>query len=173
MTPTKKSAGKPVSESQVTMTEVVLPSHTNQLGTIFGGQIMAWIDIAAAIAAGRHARTVCVTASIDTLHFVAPVRLGHFVCIYASVNYTGSTSIEVGVRIESENPQSGVRTHVATAYLTFVALDHNGRPQTVASVLPETEDEKRRFREAQLRRQARLALKKQLEEKRRSEGELV
>jgi acyl-CoA hydrolase len=125
------TTSKRVAESKVEMTEIVLPSHTNQLGTIFGGQIMAWIDIAASIAAGRHARTVCVTASIDTLHFVAPVRLGHFVCIYASVNYAGRTSMEIGVRVDSEDPRTGLRTHVATSYLTFVALDHNGRPTSV------------------------------------------
>src|SRR5690242_19743954 len=92
------SAGKPVRNSQVETTEIVLPSHTNELGTIFGGQIMAWIDVAAAIASSRHARTVCVTASIDTLHFVAPAKVGHFVCIYASVNCTNRTSMEIGVR---------------------------------------------------------------------------
>ena len=140
--------GKSVSESQVTMTEVVLPSHTNQLGTIFGGQIMAWIDIAGAIAAGRHSRTVCVTASIDALHFVAPVRLGQVVCIYASVNFTGRTSMEIGVRLESEDYHSARHTHVATAYLTFVAVDRNGKPVEIPPVLPKTPDEKRRFREA-------------------------
>lgn len=161
-----KLKGKPVRESNVEMTEVVLPGHTNQLGTIFGGQIMAWIDVAASIAAGRHARTVCVTASIDALHFVAPVKLGHFVCIFASVNYTGHTSMEVGVRVDSEDPQTGRRTHVATSYLTFVALDpKTGKPKEVLPVLPETEEEKRRHHEAQLRRESRLALKTQLRQK--------
>src|SRR3989338_5910270 len=129
----KKAAdpGKPVRESMVQMTEVVLPGHTNQLGTIFGGQLMAWIDIPASIAAGRHARTVSVTASIDALHFVAPVKLGHFVCIVSSVNFTGRTSMEIGVRLDSEDPATGVRTHVATSYLTFVAVDRDGNPQPV------------------------------------------
>jgi acyl-CoA hydrolase len=165
----KSQKGKSVRESQVEMTEIVLPGHTNQLGTIFGGQLMAWIDVAAAIAAGRHARTVCVTASIDALHFVAPVRLGHFVCIFASVNFTGNTSMEIGVRLESEDPRTGERTHVATSYLTFVALDHNGRPMTVAPVIPETEKERRRYHDAQLRRQSRLRLREQLEKKQQSE----
>ena len=154
-----KVKGKPVRASFVEMTEVVLPSHTNQLGTIFGGQIMAWIDIAGSIASGRHARAVCVTASIDNLHFVAPVRLGHFVCIFASVNFTGRTSMEVGVRVESEDPRSGIRTHVATSYLTFVALDHNGNPTAILPVIPETEEENRRFQDAQARRQSRLEFK--------------
>ena len=97
------TTGKKVKDSQVTMTEIVLPSHTNQLGTIFGGQIMAWIDIAAAIAATRHAKKICVTVSIDTLHFIAPAKLGDAVNLCASVNYNHNTSMEVGVRVESEN----------------------------------------------------------------------
>src|SRR4051812_1974900 len=124
MTPTSKAAAsRPVSDSVVQMTELVLPSHTNALGTIFGGQLMAWIDIAAATAAMRHARMTAVTASIDALAFVAPVKLGEVVNILASVNYTGRTSMEIGVRLESENPYTATRTHVATSYLTFVALD--------------------------------------------------
>ena len=158
--------GKPVRESFVQMTEVVLPGHTNQLGTIFGGQLMAWIDIAGSIAAGRHARTVCVTASIDALHFVEPVKLGQYVCIFASVNFTGRTSMEIGVRLEAEEPSTGVRRHVATSYLTFVALDKNGKPLPIPPVLAETEEEKRRYQNAQLRRKSRLALKSELEKKR-------
>lgn len=158
----KSIAPKPVKESRVEMTEIVLPSHTNQLGTIFGGQLMAWIDIAGSIAAGRHSRNVCVTASIDALHFVAPVKLGHFVCIFASVNYTGRTSMEIGVRLESEDPRTGVRSHVATSYLTFVSVDKDGNPQPVPPIVPETEVEKRRHRHAELRRKARLALKTEL-----------
>jgi acyl-CoA hydrolase len=153
---------KPVSASRVEMVEIVLPGHTNQLGTIFGGQLMAWIDIAAAIASGRHARGVCVTASLDALHFVAPVRLGHYVTLLASVNFTGRTSMEVGVRLESEDPNSGLRTHVATSYLTFVAIDEHGQPRPVPPVVPQTPDEQRRYRHAQTRRAARLALKAQL-----------
>jgi len=153
---------KPVRESRVEMTEIVLPSHTNQLGNIFGGQLMAWIDIAAAISASRHARSVCVTASLDALHFLAPVRLGEHVTLLASVNYTGTTSMEVGVRLESQEPESGVRVHVATAYLTFVAIDREGKPRTVAEVVPQTPDEERRHHNAQKRRAARLQLKDQL-----------
>ena len=163
--PVTKKSVKPVSDSRVEMTEIVLPNHTNQLGTIFGGQLVAWIDIAGSIAASRHSRTVCVTASIDTMHFVAPVRVGQIVNIYASVNYTGRTSMEIGVRVDSEDPRSGHRTHVATAYLTFVAVDQNGHPIEIAQVNPESSEEKRRFHEAELRRKARLALKKTLEKK--------
>src|SRR6476646_11144153 len=95
-----KLTPKPPKDSNVVMTEIVLPSHANALGTIFGGRIMAWIDIAAAIAAGRHARRVVVTASIDALHFLAPVKLGHYVHIRAMVNFAARTSLEVGVRVD-------------------------------------------------------------------------
>jgi len=147
------------------MTEIVLPGHTNQLGTIFGGQLMAWIDIAGSIAAARHARGVCVTASIDALHFVAPVRLGQHVCIYACVNYTGRTSMEVGVRLDSEDPATGERAHVATSYLTFVAIDAERKPRPIPPIVPETAQEKRRFHDAELRRQSRLQLKEILAQK--------
>lgn len=159
----KQSNGKPVKVSQVEMNEIVLPGHTNQLGTIFGGQLVAWIDIAAAIAAGRHARSVCVTASIDALNFVAPVKIGQVVNIFASVNFTGRTSMEIGVRLDGEDPRTGARTHVASSYLTFVAVDEKGSPQQVPPVIPESAEEKRRYKDAQLRRAARLELKKRLE----------
>jgi acyl-CoA hydrolase len=154
-----------VAQSRVEMTEIVLPGHTNQLGTIFGGQLMAWIDIAGSIAAARHARGVCVTASIDALHFVAPVRIGQHVCIWASVNYTGRTSMEIGARLESEDPKTGVRAHVATAYLTFVAIDAQGNPRPIPPIVPESETEQRRHRHAELRRASRLKLKDALARK--------
>jgi acyl-CoA hydrolase len=152
-------------DSAVTMTEIVLPSDANALGTIFGGKILSWIDIAAAIAAGRHARKVVVTASIDALHFVAPVKVGHVVHIQAAVNDAGKTSMEVGVRVDSENPLTGERHHTATAYLTFVALDDHGRPTKVSPVLAETPEEKRRQESARLRRNARMALANEIKEK--------
>jgi acyl-CoA hydrolase len=155
-------APKSPSHSRVEMTQLVLPSHTNQLGNIFGGQLMAWIDVAAAIAASRHARAVCVTASIDALHFVAPIRLGQHVILRASVNLVGRTSMEVGVRLDSEDPLSGAHTHVATSYLTFVAIDTHGQPQPVPGLILETDTDRRRAREAELRRGARLALKNSL-----------
>ena len=148
------------------MTEIVLPSDTNALGTIFGGKIMSWIDVAGAIAAGRHARRVVVTASIDALHFLAPVKLGHVVHIRAQVNYASRTSMEVGVRVDSENPLTGELTHTSTAYTTFVALDDHGRPTPIPSVKPETPDEKRRFEEAKKRREARMRLAEELKKSR-------
>jgi acyl-CoA hydrolase len=156
------TAGKFAKESSVQMTEFVLPSDTNALGTIFGGKIMSWIDIAAAIAATRHARRIVVTASLDALHFLAPVKVGHFVNIRAIVNSAFKTSMEVGVRIESENPITGEITHTATAYTTFVALDDHGRPAQVPPVIPETPAEKRRYEESKKRRESRIRLAEEL-----------
>lgn len=158
----KASQGKAPAESTVTMTEIVLPSHTNALGTIFGGQIVSWVDIAAAIAAGRHARRVVVTASIDALHFVTPVKVGHVVHLKAMVNFAGRTSMEVGVRVDSENPISGEMKHAMTAYTTFVALDESGKPAEVPAVVPQTPTEKRRFEEARKRRESRIRLAEEL-----------
>ncbi len=157
--------GKTVKESNVEMTELVLPSHTNPIGTIFGGQILAWVDIAGSISATRHARAVCVTASVDAFQFVAPVPVGHWVCLKASVNYAHRTSMEVGVRVDSENPITGEITHVASSYLTFVALDHNKKPKAVPALITETPEEKRRAQDAQIRRQSRLKLKTELAKK--------
>lgn len=147
---------KPVSQSQVIMTEMVLPTHTNALDTAFGGAIVSWIDIAAAIAAQRHAQMPVVTASIDDLHFIAPVKTGWTVNLKASVNFVARTSMEVGVRIDAENPIAGQTFHTASAYLTFVALDENGHPVPIPQVIPETEEQKIRFQQAQLRRKLRL-----------------
>lgn len=158
----KPSPGKSPQESEVTMAEIVLPGHANALGTIFGGQIMSWIDIAAAIAAGRHARSTVVTASLDALHFEAPVKVGHVVHIRAAVNFVSRTSMEVGVRVESEDPLTGERRRTARAYTTFVALDAAGKPTPVPPLLPQTADEKRRNAEAQKRRASRMALAEEL-----------
>ena len=156
--------GKSPEESAVTMTEIVLPSHTNALGTIFGGQVVSWMDIAAAISATRHARSIVVTASIDALSFLAPIRLGQFVHIRASVNFASRTSMEVGVRIDAEDPISGKRTHTASAYTTFVALDPFGKPCPVPALLPKSEEEHRRYEQAQTRRESRIRLAGQLKD---------
>ena len=161
-TPAHVPKAKKPSESATEMTEIVLPSDTNAIGTIFGGKVMAWIDIAAAIAAGRHARRVVVTASIDALHFLAPVKVGHILHIRAMVNFASRTSMEVGVRVDSENPLTGERMHTASAYTTFVALNDLGRPIPVPGVDAETPEEKRRYSEAQKRRQARIRLAEEL-----------
>ncbi len=146
------------SESAVEMNELVLPTHANALGTIFGGTVMAWIDVCAAMAAQRHARRIVVTASMDTLDFIAPVRVGHVVNLKGMVNYVGRTSMEVGVRVETEDPLTGRREHAASAYLTFVALDGEGRPTPVPSVTPSNAIERLRMEEAEARRAQRLAL---------------
>lgn len=123
---------------------------------------MSWIDIAAAISAGRHCRYSVVTASIDALHFIAPIKLGHVVEIKACVNSAGRTSMEVGVRVESENQTTGERFHNVSAYLTFVALGEDGKPRTVPTIQPVTDGEKRRFSAAAKRRASRVELAAEL-----------
>ena len=158
----KELVAKSPRDSEVTMTELVLPGHTNAIGSIFGGQVMSWIDIAAATVAMRHARKPVVTASIDALHFVAPIKLGHVVHIQASVNYVGRTSMEVGVRVEAENPITGEHRHSVTAYATFVALDDLGKPSAVPPLNLETPTDKRRNSAAQKRRESRIRLAEEL-----------
>lgn len=153
-------SARPVKNSIVNMTEMVLPSHTNSFGSVFGGTVMSWIDIAAAISAQRHSSSPVVTASIDDLHFIQPVYQGWVVNLKACVNYVSKTSMEVGVRVDAENPISGEKFHTASAYLTFVALTKEGKPKTVPELLPESEDEKRRYKEAEQRRAWRLHRRK-------------
>lgn len=148
--------GRAPRESLVTKTEIVLPSDANALGTVFGGRVMEWIDIAAAIAAGRHCRSVVVTASMDDLHFLAPIKVGDVVVLQAQVNYTARTSLEVEVEVFSEHRESGERKQCCHAWLTFVALDDDGKPTTVPPLLPETKDERRRWQDAEERRRIRL-----------------
>jgi acyl-CoA hydrolase len=152
-------------ESMVQMTEMVHPQHTNALGTVFGGVIMSWVDIAAAICAQKHCERMVVTASIDDMHFLAPIRLGWIVYINACINYTSNTSCEIGVKITTENPLSREHHHTATAYVTMVALDSNRKPIAVPKLIPHTEQEKKRYREAVDRRKSRLKLKEKLKEK--------
>ncbi len=161
-TPANTLTAKPASQSHVIMTQMVLPPDTNAIGTVFGGKVMALIDIAAAMAAGKHARSVVVTASLDALHFIAPIKLGEYIHIKSSVNYAGRTSMEVGVRVDKENPLTGEMKHCATAYLTFVSLDTDGKPKSVPPVLAETKAEKRRYEAAKIRRAHRIKLAEQL-----------
>jgi acyl-CoA hydrolase len=145
-----------VSASQVEMTELVLPNDTNQLGNLLGGQLMHWIDMAAGIAAARHTRRICVTASVDELHFLHPAKLGEIVVLRSSVNRVFHTSLEVGVQVTTENALTGARLHTNTAYLTFVALDDQRKPVVAPPIRPATAIEKRRYRGAARRRQVRL-----------------
>jgi acyl-CoA hydrolase len=159
----KNRISKPVSASKVEMTELVLPNDTNQLGNLLGGRLMHWVDIAAALCAARHSNRVCVTASVDEMNFLGPVKLGQVVRLLASVNRAFNTSVEVGVRVEVEDLRSGDLRHVNTAYLTFVAIDEFGRGVPVHEVVPESEDEKRRFEAALARRELRLQRRKELD----------
>jgi acyl-CoA hydrolase len=149
---------RPVAASKVEMTEIVFPNDANPLGNVMGGRVMHWMDICAAVAAGRHARTPVVTASVDQIDFHRPVRVGGVLVLYASVNYAGRTSMEVGVKVFHEDRASGERRHVASAYLTFVSLDPvSGQPRPVPAVVPATDEERRRYEAAKRRREARLA----------------
>ena len=148
---------KHVKKSKIHLAQLMMPEHANPAGNVHGGTIMKIIDNAALIAATRHTHSNCVTASVDKIDFITPVYVGNLVIAYASVNYTSRTSLEIGVRIEAECLLSGVRTHVASAYLTFVALDKNDKPLEVPSLTLETEEEKRRYNEALKRREQRLA----------------
>lgn len=148
------------SVSEVIMTELVLPSHTNSLKSIFGGVIMSWIDIAAAISAQRHSKSSVVTASIDALNFEAPVFEGWVVNLKAKVNYVGKTSMEVGVRVDAENPRTGQIFKTAKAYLTFVAIDMEGKPRAVPDLELETDEDKRRYLEGKIRKERRMIHKK-------------
>ncbi len=150
---------KKVKDSLVTMTEIVLPVHTNSFGTIFGGVIMSWIDIAGAVVAQRHSQKVVVTASVDEIHFIAPAHKGWVVNLNAHLNYTSRTSMEVEVYVEAENPRTSTKYQTVRAYLTFVALDDQGRPTEIPQLVPETSEEKQRFKEAEQRRLHRLSSK--------------
>ena len=146
-----------VSDSRTEMTEIVLPNDTNQLGNCMGGRVMHFMDISAAIAARRHARTTCVTAAVDQIDFHRPVPMGSVLIVKSSVNLAGRTSMEIGVRVELESTQSGLREHCASAYFTFVALDEHGKPTPIPGLDLETETDKRRHGEAIARRDRRLA----------------
>jgi acyl-CoA hydrolase len=145
---------KPVSESKSEMIELVLPNDTNPLGALLGGRLMHWIDLAGALAAHRHSHSYVVTASMDHIDFLVPVHVGDMVLLQSSVNRVFKTSMEVGVRVSVENYISSSRQKVATAYLTFVAVDRHGRRLPVTPVIPETEDEKRRYEGALRRRES-------------------
>ena len=145
-----------VAASRVEMTELVLPKDTNRYGSVFGGRVMELLDICGYIAAVRHARTNLVTASVDHLFFLHPVKLGHIMCLYAQVNAAFNHSMETGVKVFSENPETGVRRHVVSAYLTFAALDEHGRPVKVPPLKLESAEDRRRAKAAHARRQHRL-----------------
>src|SRR5579864_3302508 len=154
--------GKAVRESISEYSELALPTDANGLGNVLGGKVMHLVDLAAAMAAIRHARTTVVTASVDSLHFIHPVRIGQLIVLRSSVNRVFHTSMEIGVQVETENLLTGEKLHTCSAYLTVVALDENKRPTAVPPVIPETADERRRYEEAGARREYRLALRNRL-----------
>ena len=148
--------GKPVSDSKHETSELMMPHQANNLGHVFGGEMLAMMDKTAAVAALRHCRTTVVTASIDRVDFREPIHVGELVVMKASVNFVGRTSMEVGVRVEAEDLLSGRRRHTNSCYLTFVAVDRNGRPVEVPAITPETAEERRRHEAAQRRREVRI-----------------
>ncbi len=158
---TRKAAttppGKRVRASRVEMVEVVLPQDANVLGNILGGRVMHLVDIAAAIAAHRHSNSHVVTASVDYVDFRNPIRVGELIILKAHVNRVFRTSMEIGVKVFSENVLTGEHKHTTTAYVTFVAIDETGRPKPVPPLVLETAEDRRRFREALARRRIRLA----------------
>lgn len=160
MTPIAPREVQPA-ETRCEMTWIVLPQHANALGSAFGGSVMSWIDICAAVSAQRFTRTTVVTASMDELSFRAPLPQGHIAVLQAMVNWAGRTSMEVGVRVEHEDPSTGRREHTSTAYLTFVALGADGAKIPVPRLVPRTPEERRRFDEACRRRERRLSAREQ------------
>jgi len=157
-------APRAVRESQSQMAEVVLPNDANPLGNLLGGRLMHLMDIAAAMAAHRHARSYVVTASMDHIDFLLPVHIGDLLILKSSVNRAFNTSMEVGVKCWVENYIAGTTRHVASAYLTFVAVDQHGRHHQVPPLIAETEEEKRRYQDAGRRRE----LRKQEQERRKT-----
>ena len=151
----KNMRGRPVRESQSEMAEVVLPNDANPLGSLLGGRLMHFIDLAGAMAAHRHSRSYVVTASMDHIDFLAPVHVGDLLILRSSVNRAFRTSMEVGVKCFVENYIAGTTRHIASAFLTFVAVDRQGNRIPVPPVVPETDEEKRRYEDALRRRRNR------------------
>lgn len=156
-------------QSSAEMRFLVMPEHTNPQNSIFGGVVMSWIDMAAAMVAERHSGRPVVTVHVDDISFKAPIKIGDHVLVKASVNYVGRTSILVGVKVIAENPFTGISRHTTTAYLTFVALDDIGRPISICKLVPETEEEKRRYIQGEKRM---LDVKKRNAEKQKEDEKL-
>lgn len=162
--PHDPDVARPVRLSQVTFSDLAEPHSQNVAGTLFGGVLLGLIDRAAAYCAMRHAGRPVVTKNMDEVEFNQPIYIGELVVAHASVNITGTTSMEVGVKVFAQNPMTGEERHTNSCYATFVALDENGRPTPVPPVLPETPDEKRRYADGRARREQRLARRKRGQE---------
>ena len=154
--------GKPVRESASEYSELALPNDSNGFGNVLGGKVMHLVDLAAAMAGLRHSRYPVVTASVDSLHFLQPVHINELIVLRSSVNRVFRTSMEIGVKVTTEKLLTGERLHTCSAYLTFVAIDPEGNRVPIAPVIPETEDEIRRYRQAGERREYRLAMRDRL-----------
>jgi acyl-CoA hydrolase len=148
--------GRHPRESEAVMSELMMPQHANIMGNVFGGVLLSLVDRAAAVAAIRHARRPCVTVSVDKVNFREPIRVGELVTALARVNFTGHSSMEIGVKVIAENVLTGEQRHTNSCYLTYVALDDKGHPTEVPPVEPETPDEKRRYNRAAKRRATRV-----------------
>jgi acyl-CoA hydrolase len=157
---TSIAKGRPVRESRSEYTYVALPNDANPLGNLLGGRVMHLVDVCACLAAQRHARSPVVTAAIDQMNFMHPIRIGELLILWSSVNRVFRTSMEVGVKVWVENPQTGEVRHTSSAYLTFVAIGDGGKPVAVAPVIVGSEEEERRYHEAGRRREQRLATRK-------------
>jgi len=157
--------GRPVRESLSEYSEIALPGDANPLGHVLGGKVMHLVDMAGAIAAIRHSRCTVVTASFDSMTFLHPVHIGNLIVLRSSVNRVFTTSMEVGVRVEVEDLRTGQRRHTSSAYLTFVALDGSDRPLAIPPVIPESDDEMRRYQAAEERRKYRLELRERTRKK--------
>ena len=166
-------SAKPPSASSSVLAHWMGPTDANAAGNVHGGTVMKLVDEAAGLAAVRHSRSRVVTASMDRMTFLIPIHVGELVTLTATVNAAWNTSMEVGVRVVSESPRTGEARHANTAYLTMVALDEQGRPTAVPALDPQTPDEVRRRREAELRRANRLAERAQIQKQREGEGEQV
>lgn len=151
---------KKIEDSAVTMRQLVMPNDTNPHNTIFGGTVLSWVDMCAAMVAERHCNKNVVTVHIDDITFLSPIRVGDHVCIKGQVNYVGKTSVLIGVKVIAENPQTGDVRHTTSAYLTFVALNDVGRPTEVPGLEVDTEEDKRRFKEGEERVKAQKAKRK-------------
>jgi acyl-CoA hydrolase len=138
------------------MAELMMPQHANLMGNVFGGVILALVDRVAAVCAIRHSRRQCVTVSVDKVDFREPIHVGELITAFARVNFAGTTSMEVGVKIVAENVLTGEKRHTNSCYVTYVALDDTGRPTEVPPIVPETVDEKRRYERAAKRRATRV-----------------
>jgi len=147
---------KTVSQSRVEFAQIMMPEQANVAGNVHGGNLLKLVDQAGAIVAARHTHTNVVTASVDRFDFISPAYIGNLIFIKASINYVSRTSMEVGVRVEAECLKTGVHTHIGSAYLTFVAIDKDDKPTEVPGLIPETEEEKRRYEGAKKRRELRL-----------------